>query len=172
MEISGLTNFNTGHPWWLSSKESACNARDASLIPGSGISPGGGHGNLLQYSCWENPMNRGTWWVMVHGVTSWTWLKQLSTHTCNFNISHSEREVAHSCSTLCDRSLRGFSVHGIFQARVLEWIAISFSRGIFLTQGSNLHLLRCRQTLYPRSHLRIFLVIVENSRYEVLIPWP
>ena len=39
------------------------------------------------------------------------------------------------------------SVHGIFQARVLEWVAISFSRGIFLTQGSNLSLLHCRQIL-------------------------
>ena len=41
------------------------------------------------------------------------------------------------------------SVHGIFQARVLEWVAISFSRGIFLTQGWNSGLLNCRQTLLP-----------------------
>ena len=49
-------------------------------------------------------------------------------------------EVAQSCPTLCDPmdcSLPGSSVHGIFQAVVLEWIAISFSREIFLTQGSN-----------------------------------
>jgi len=38
------------------------------LIPGSGRSPGGGHGNLLQYSCQENPMDRGAWWVTVHGA--------------------------------------------------------------------------------------------------------
>ena len=46
----------------------------------------------------------------------------------------SESEVAQSCPTLCDPmdcSLLGFSVHGIFQARVLEWVAISFSRGSF-----------------------------------------
>ena len=43
---------------------------------------------------------------------------------------------------------QGSSVHGILQAKILEWVAISFSRGIFLTQGSNLHLLPCRQTLY------------------------
>ena len=52
----------------------------------------------------------------------------------------SEGEVAQLCPTLRDRmnwSLPGFSVHGIFQARVLEWVAISF-QGIFLTQGSNL----------------------------------
>ena len=39
------------------------------LIPGSGQSPGGGHGNPLQYSCLENPMDRGAWWATVYGVT-------------------------------------------------------------------------------------------------------
>ena len=42
--------------------------RDAGLIPGSGRSPGGGHGNLFWYSCLENPMDRGAWWATVHGV--------------------------------------------------------------------------------------------------------
>ena len=37
-------------------------------IPGSGRSPGGGHRSLLQYSCLENPMDRGAWWATVHGV--------------------------------------------------------------------------------------------------------
>ena len=44
-----------GLPWWLSGKESACNAGDLGLIPGLGRSPGGGHVNPLQYSCLENP---------------------------------------------------------------------------------------------------------------------
>ena len=43
-------------------------ARDLGLIPGLGRSPGGEHGNLLQYSCLENPMDRGAWLVTVHGV--------------------------------------------------------------------------------------------------------
>ena len=52
--------------------------RDAGLIPGSGRSPGGGHGNPLQYSCLENPMDREAWWATVHRVTkSWTRLKRL-----------------------------------------------------------------------------------------------
>ena len=56
--------------------------RDEDLIPGSGRSPGGGHGNPLQYSCLENPMDRGVWQVRVHGVTqSQTQLQRLSTHT-------------------------------------------------------------------------------------------
>ena len=44
---------------------------DASLIPGLGRSPGGGHGNPLQCSCLENPMDRGAWWATVHGVSPW-----------------------------------------------------------------------------------------------------
>ena len=42
--------------------------RDVGLIPGSGRSPGGGHSKPLQYSCLENPMNRGSWWAVVHRV--------------------------------------------------------------------------------------------------------
>ena len=54
-------------------KVSACNAGDLGLIPGSGRSPGEGNGNPLQYSCLENPMDRGAWWAAVHGVArSWT----------------------------------------------------------------------------------------------------
>ena len=43
--------------------------RDAGSVPGSGRSPGGGHGNPLQYSCLENPMDRGAWWATVYRVT-------------------------------------------------------------------------------------------------------
>ena len=46
----------------------AGDARDAGWIPGSGVSPGEGNGNPLQYSCLENPMDRGAWWVTGHGV--------------------------------------------------------------------------------------------------------
>ena len=42
---------------------------DAGLIPGLKRSPGGGNGNPLQYSCLENPIDRGAWWATVHGVT-------------------------------------------------------------------------------------------------------
>ena len=48
-------------------------ARDAGLTPVLGRSPGEGDGNSLQYSCLENPMDRGAWWAIVHRVTkSWT----------------------------------------------------------------------------------------------------
>ena len=47
--------------------------RDAGLIPGLGKSPGEGNGNPLQYSCLENPIDRGAWQAIVHGVAkSWT----------------------------------------------------------------------------------------------------
>ena len=48
--------------------ESACNPGDAGLTPGSGRPPGEGNGNLLQYSCLRNPMDRGVWQVTVYGV--------------------------------------------------------------------------------------------------------
>ena len=49
-------------------KEFACNAGDPGSIPGSGRSPGEVNGNLFQYSCLENPMDRGFWQAIVHGV--------------------------------------------------------------------------------------------------------
>ena len=58
-------------PRWLSGKQSACQGRrcqDACSIPGWGRSPGGGNGNPLQYSCLENSIDRGAWWVTVLGV--------------------------------------------------------------------------------------------------------
>ena len=63
---------------------SAGDIRDMGSIPGLGRSPGGGDGNLLQYSCLENPMDRGVWWAAVHRVAkSQTWLRWFSTHTTN-----------------------------------------------------------------------------------------
>ena len=67
-------------------KKPPANARDSRapvLIPGSERSPGGGHGNPLQYSCpWENPMDRGAWQVTIHRVAkSQAQLKRLSTYT-------------------------------------------------------------------------------------------
>ena len=53
---------------WLSGKESACQAGDLGSIPGSGRSSGEGNGNPLKYSCLENPMGRGAWLGIVHGV--------------------------------------------------------------------------------------------------------
>ena len=61
-----------GFPRGLVVKNPAANeegTRDSCLIPGWGRSPGEGNGNPLQYSCLGNPMDRGTWWATVYGVT-------------------------------------------------------------------------------------------------------
>ena len=63
-----LCIYSKGFPHSSVGKESACNAGDLGSIPGSGRFPGEGNGNPLQYSCLENPRDRGTWWVTVHGV--------------------------------------------------------------------------------------------------------
>ena len=66
-------SYLLGFPGGSDGKEFTCSARDLGLIPGLGRSPGGWHGNTLQYSCLETPMDRGTWWATVHGVIkSWT----------------------------------------------------------------------------------------------------
>ena len=49
-------------------KNPPANAGDTGSVPGSGRSPGEGNGNLLQYPCLGNPMNRRAWWAIVHGV--------------------------------------------------------------------------------------------------------
>ena len=64
-----LNNFTLLHfPHSSVGKESACDARDLGLIPGSGRSPAKGNGNPLQYHCLENPMDRGGWQATVHRV--------------------------------------------------------------------------------------------------------
>ena len=62
----------------------AGNIRDEDSIPGLGRSPGEGHGNALQYSCQENPIDRGAWEAIVHWVVkSRTQLKRQHTHVCS-----------------------------------------------------------------------------------------
>ena len=63
----GAMLYNMGFPGGSDGKESSCNVGDLGLIPGWGKSPGEGHGNPLQYSCLDNPMERGAWWTTVHG---------------------------------------------------------------------------------------------------------
>ena len=66
-------------------KEPDCNAGGPGLIPGSGISPGEGNANTLQYSCLGNPMDRGDSWATVHAAAkSWTPLKT-NTHSTHSN---------------------------------------------------------------------------------------
>ena len=69
--VKASSNSEKELPQWLSGKESACNAGnadDTGSVPGLGRTPGGGNGNPVQYSCLENPMDRGAWWATVHSV--------------------------------------------------------------------------------------------------------
>ena len=74
----------------------ATDVRDAGLIPGLGRSPEGGHDNPLQYSCLENPMDKGAWRATVHRVAkSQTQLKRLSMHALGYNGNN------YCISTMC-----------------------------------------------------------------------
>ena len=90
----GALQDNGGFPGGANGKEPAYNAgdlRDTSLIPWSGRSPGGGHGNPLQHSCLENPMDRGAQQAVVRRVAQTrTQLKQL---TC----IHMRHEISLAC---------------------------------------------------------------------------
>ena len=63
-----LSLERSGFPGGSEGKASACDVEDPGSIPVSGRSPGEGNGKPLQYSCLENPMDRGAWWATVHGV--------------------------------------------------------------------------------------------------------
>ena len=75
--LLGLLSTLKGFLVCSGAKESACNAGDPGLIPELGRSPGEGNGYPLWYSCLENPIDRGAWWAIVHGVTE---LDMTNTH--------------------------------------------------------------------------------------------
>ena len=85
-----------GLPWWLSSKESGCQAGVTDSFPGSGNSPGEGIGNLLQYPCLENPMYRGAWRATAHGVVkSRIWLNDLTVSMLRREITVFTSQMQH-----------------------------------------------------------------------------
>ena len=96
----------------------AGNIRETASIPGSGRSPGEGHGDPLQNSCLENPMDRGAWWATVHRVTkSWIRLKRLSTD------AHRKFKS----------SVKGMTTHSSIFARITLWTE---ERGGLQSMGS------------------------------------
>jgi len=90
-----------GFPNGSHSKESACTTRDQCSTPGSGRSAGEGNGNLLQYSCLENPMDSRAWWATVHGVqrvrhswaTSLSLFQQLNVFTLSWDLHCLKQKV-------------------------------------------------------------------------------
>ena len=83
-----------GLPQWLSGKGSACNAGDPGLIPGSGRSPGGGLGSPLQYSCLENPMDKGS----LSGYSPWGHKESDTTEVTEHAHVHT---IPESCAIVC-----------------------------------------------------------------------
>ena len=80
---------------------SACNSGEVGSIPGSGRSPGEGKGNPLQYSCLENPMDRGAWWATVHGVAkSRTRLSDFTSLQCFFHWTVSNKSFLQECELI------------------------------------------------------------------------
>ena len=145
--------------WWNSSRcfhiyitsqvvknlpATARDMRHLSLTPGLGRSPGGGHGNPHQYSCLENPMDRGAWWATVHGVTkNWT---QLSNQQFHFpQVTPFYRE---------EGSYFGEWLYSSWNspAQNTEVGSLSLLQGIFPTQWSKQDCLQCQQILYQLSH--------------------
>ena len=114
------------------SKEHACSAGDLGLIPGLGKSPGRGNSKPLQYSCLENPMDRGACGATVHQVTkSWTRLRLSLFSKDVIKLTICVSSITQSCPILWDPldcSPPGSPVHGSLQARLLEWVAIPFPR--------------------------------------------
>ena len=100
-------------------KASACNEGELGSIPGCGRSPGEGNGKPCQYSCLENPMDRGVWWAIVHGVAkSQTRLNHQHTHT---PLTKSAIKSGELCG---QRSLVGYSPWGRKESDMTERLTL------------------------------------------------
>ena len=124
-------------PQWLSSKEFTCNAGDAGSIPGLRRSPGIGSGSPLHYSCLENPMNRGTWWATVHGVSksrtkhtharcrflqdSWHWTCNIASLNIDFLSGEKKKKTVFAYTTGLRWSDKKMEVK---TSLVIQWLRI------------------------------------------------
>ena len=140
---------------------------------------------MAAHSCiliWRNPMDRGAWWAIVHGVPKrWTWLSNWAcTHT-NLNyhlLACLLAKSLQSCPTLCDPidgSPPGSSVPGILQARTLEWVAISFSNALkWKVKGKSLSHVRLFATPWTAAFQAPPSVGFSRQEYwsGVLLPFP
>ena len=166
MWLIRLSNMLTGLPWWLSSKESTCqclNVSDTGSVLGWKDPLGkemATHSSILAWEIpqteepgrieksqtWLNNMLTQYFAVRTRKLVSMVyWLRCVCVCLCVracTRVCVCVCSVPQSCLTLCnamDCSLPSSSVHGISQARILEWVAISSPRGIFPNQGSNPH---------------------------------
>ena len=133
------SNDNRGFPCSSVSKESACNARDSGLIPGSGRIPGEGNGNPLQYSCLQNPMDREAWQATVHAV------KNTSMYASNRAFGAAVTKSGHKAAAFLQHPVLflffPLSVHSLLFSIGVELI----SETVFLSGVQELYsvILRC-----------------------------
>ena len=127
---------------------------------------------------------QGIFWTQVSHIARGCFTSWATREAQILHWTKSESEVAQSCPTLCDPmdcSLPGFSVHGIFQARVLEWVAISFSRGsswprdrpqVSCIAGRRFTLWATREYYVKRSFILIteFLVTLKVCAWGRIVP--
>ena len=85
-----------------------------------------------------------------------------------FYHKHTEVKVTQSCPTLCNPM--DYTVHGILQARILEWVVFSFLQGLFPTQGLNPGLLHCRWSLYQLSPKRLGTTVLMATTLKTIPP--
>ena len=153
--------FMLGRPKWLRSKEPASNAgdvRDSGSIPGSGRSPGEGNGTPLQYSCLENPMDRGVRWATVHGVTKsqtrltdWALIFMLhsSVPRCPSNGVRGRGSTIDSCSAFCYHvSFASFSLENCFILSLTSVTLGNITRPVLARMSTNL----CSSDIFSWSH--------------------
>ena len=100
------------------------------LIPGSGRSPGGGYGNPLQYSCQENPKDRGAWWAKVHGVTK----SQKETTLCTTNLGENPSQSLAGCCPLGPQVLHSSWLSRLKREATEMWV---MSTELITTQGKS-----------------------------------
>ena len=122
---------------------------DVCLIPGSGRSPGGAHSNSLQYSCLENPMDRGAWQATAHRVSkSQTKLKWFSTHTCSIYL------LIPSPNLSCPSPVVTISLFSMFVSLCLFWNKFIC---IFLSEST-----------YKQYYIFVFFCLTYFTQYDNL----
>ena len=118
----------------------AGDARDIGSIPGLGRSPGEGNSNPLQYSCLENPMNRGAWWATVHGVAkSRTWLSEHTAHKSSIHHIWGHKETQLS-DLACTQAQDILITYGIPSTVLNLWSSSSPSIFTINPWGRHYHL--------------------------------
>ena len=105
----------------LDGRESACNERDPNSIPGLGRFPGEGNENLPQYSCLENSMDRGAWWLVIHFSKGSSWVRAQTWVSC----------LAGRFFTIWSIPITGKWVYSICTLTIIEWIHQTFKNFIF-----------------------------------------